>query len=910
MPLLTGDRSNSDERTLNVDSSTRSSTYSVGINELAFGKLGGSDNEDWYTLSIPAGNGNYRITLSNDPANNYINNTWAVSNAPITAEFTSAIGDPIGGLKANAAGTADGSFNLLFNLSSGTSASYYLKISVPSGTNLSDYVVSFKLVGPWVNGTPGSDTLIGAGGDDYITGGWGNDVLDGGAGNDTLSGSDGDDTLMGGVGNDTLYGGDGSDSLDGGEGDDRLYDQSSGNDTLRGGDGDDYISAYTGTGNKLLYGGNGKDNLYGGVGDDSLDGGEGDDYLDGGVGNDTLKGGAGNDKLYGGDGIDSLDGGEGDDTLFGGDGNDMLDGGSGADQLFGGLGDDTYIVSNQYQYISDQGGNDSAIVSASFVKLPSTVERVTFTNGALPLPYWIDALLPDGAAGLRYQSWLGTDKQFTYSFPATIPNHHAQNANYAKGWEPFTAVQQQRALAALSYISSVLDLSFVATNNSSEQNTITFANNNQEKSAGYGSSPSTSPGGSDVFFNNTPGSTSYDLNRTFSDGTYGALTLIHELGHALGLKHPFGAPDPYGGVADPPYLPSSEDNSKWTVESYNIRPSEYFLSFSPLDIAALQYLYGPSKTARTTNDTYTLSTTAPNFLWDGGGVDTISAVGASQGVTLFLEPGYWGYFGNDRSSTITSAGQVTVNFGSVFENAVGTSYSDRIVGNAAANSIAGGDGSDTLEGGGGNDSLRGGSGNDAIDGGLDLDTVHYSSTASNYTITKTVSGSVTTYTVKDKTGADGTDTLTNIERLQFSDSRIALDLAPTQSAGQTALLMGAVLPGKLYLDPSKKELLGGVISLFDQGFTLQQLSGAVMRLPIWDALTGKPNSTNGDIANYLLTNVNEAPPSASALKEATDALNAQTGESQGAFLAQLVASTANQSHVGLVGLAATGLLVG
>ncbi len=73
--------------------------------------------------------------------------------------------------------------------------------------------------------------------------------------------------------------------------------------------------------------------------------------------------------------------------------------------------------------------------------------------------------------------------------------------------------------------------------------------------------------------------------------------------------------------------------------------------------------------------------------------------------------------------------------------------------------------SDTIMGFGGNDKLQGNSGNDALDGGSGNDTAAYIGSRSNYTLTKGVS----TYTVTDKTGSEGTDTLTNIENLSFSN---------------------------------------------------------------------------------------------------------------------------------------------
>ena len=209
-----------------------------------------------------------------------------------------------------------------------------------------------------------------------------------------------------------------------------------------------------------------------------------------------------------------------------------------------------------------------------------------------------------------------------------------------------------------------------------------------------------------------------------------------------------------------------------------------------------------------------------------------------------------------------------------------------------------------------NDILQSTSVNETIDGGAGTDTAVFNATRAASNVSKTSTGWTLT------SPADGTDTLTNIERLKFSDGGRALDLGTTQSGGETALLLGAVLPGKLALDASKQALVGAVIGLFDQGYSLSILSGALLRLDIWSILTGQSVTTSAPytprtlaedtaIANYLLTNVNGAAPDANTLQTAAAALHNET--SQGAWLAQLAASTAGQTHIGLAGLANTGL---
>lgn len=226
-------------------------------------------------------------------------------------------------------------------------------------------------------------------------------------------------------------------------------------------------------------------------------------------------------------------------------------------------------------------------------------------------------------------------------------------------------------------------------------------------------------------------------------------------------------------------------------------------------------------------------------------------------------------------------------------------------------------GMDQVQGGTSMDRFTGNTGNDYFDGKAGIDTASYRGVRADYFIgpvttldrtDPTAANQVRAHTIIDSNSArDGIDTLVRVERLQFADTKIALDLASTQSAGQTALLLGAVLPGQLAFDVTKQALLGSVIGLFDQNFTLAQLSGAVLRLPIWEALTGIITPTTADIATYLVHNVYAGTETAAITNAAITAMNSESRANQGAYLASLAASTANQTHIDLVGKQAIGL---
>jgi Ca2+-binding RTX toxin-like protein len=546
-------------------------------------------------------------------------------------------------------------------------------------------------------------------------------TITGTSGADSLIGTSGNDTIVGSTGNDSLFGGAGDDFIDAGAGNDNIsYVGDTGNDTVWGGDGNDYINFYRDTGKKTVLAGSGQDTVYGSDGGNSIDGGNGNDTLWGGARNDALTGGAGDDFLFGSDGDDTLTGGEGIDTVWGGSGND------------------TYFINDRSDYIYDVSGTDTAVVSANFVKLPSSIETVRYANNAQPLPYWISALLPDDANGSIFASYLGAAKTFYFAFPSVAPSYSPSRDK--EGFVGFNTQQIGSTRSTLAYIQTVVDLRFVESTNSAQLNTLSFASNNQTSSAGYALYPDDSSRGSDVFIDN---SARYS---TFTPGTYGALLLIHEIGHAIGLKHPFDEKDADGNVGEPPYLQGDEDSTEWSVMTYNDSTDHDQMVFRPLDIAALQYLYGPPTNQRTGNDSYRPSLNEGTFIWDGAGSDTIDLSGATSGVTGYLSPGYWSHIGA-KAERITDAGQFTVNFGSLIENFAGSTFSDALYGNSLDNVF-------TPNGG-----------NDTIIGGLGIDSAQFSGARAAYKITSPATGGLKISTV------NGTEEVLviGVEKLVFSD---------------------------------------------------------------------------------------------------------------------------------------------
>lgn len=148
--------------------------------------------------------------------------------------------------------------------------------------------------------------------------------------------------------------------------------------------------------------------------------------------------------------------------------------------------------------------------------------------------------------------------------------------------------------------------------------------------------------------------------------------------------------------------------------------------------------------------------------------------------------------------------------------------------------------------------LWGTAGNDLLDGSSGIDTAVYTGNRSNFTLTKTATG----YTIKDVTGAEGTDTLVNVERLVFADGNVALDTAG--NAGQAWRLYKAAfdrspdLPG-----------LGYQMKALDSGLSLTEVAANFIASPEFKQKYSTPN--NAEFVTLLYNNVLDRAPEASGL---------------------------------------------
>jgi len=260
-------------------------------------------------------------------------------------------------------------------------------------------------------------------------------------------------------------------------------------------------------------------------------------------------------------------------------------------------------------------------------------------------------------------------------------------------------------------------------------------------------------------------------------GGFAYATILHEQGHALGLKHGQdigingGVARTVDNVVIPNYapLPAIYDNWNYSLMTYRsyqgaaTDPVQGFLgsnnpvTYMMTDIAALQFMYGANYSGfSSTNSLYQWDTAGNKYvngslflpaaaggkifetIWDGGGTDTYDTSNFGTNQKIDLRPGNFSTIDSakladlDRNSPGTRfalgnvANALLANGGdlrSLIENAVTGSGNDTINGNQIANTLNGGAGNDSIVGDAGSDTLFGDIGVDTLDGGADGDSI-------------------------------------------------------------------------------------------------------------------------------------------------------------------------------------------
>lgn len=305
----------------------------------------------------------------------------------------------------------------------------------------------------------------------------------------------------------------------------------------------------------------------------------------------------------------------------------------------------------------------------------------------------------------------------------------AGNESGKTGQETFSASQQAATRTAFSYLQQVTGIQFQETaSGSAAQFHLANLNLDGQYTTGLNSWLSSRSGTETTLTSYSANAYVYldnvewrAMTQDLRVGGQGYETLLHELGHALGLKHPFTEPGDEGLAV----LPGSEDNTSNTIMSYT-NVGGWHSTYSPYDIAALNWLYG------------------------GDGLRGELGINSTTGARYLT--------GSYKDDVLT-----------------GTQF---------------------------NDTLQGNGGNDMIDGGAGTDTVIFNGNRGAYAFSTLADGALAV------AGADGTDTLRNIEWLQFADMRVERANVTADTQAPLPPLMAVTQNSALYARGSQPVMNG------------------------------------------------------------------------------------------------------
>ena len=368
--------------------------------------------------------------------------------------------------------------------------------------------------------------------------------------------------------------------------------------------------------------------------------------------------------------------------------------------------------------------------------------------------WWHDG---SGRVGAATASGMTTARHtLTYSFKKTADSVWASDNN---GFKEMGAGQKAAVRKVFDLVASVANVSFSEV--ASDGNIRLGTNNQGHRSSGYAYYPNTIGAGTTAVY---IANDIYDPATTdWSEGSRAFETLVHEIGHALGLKHP-GAYNAGGGSTPGPYLKRADDSTQNTVMSYNAPKNGLAASVTPvegggsrlslgyvqpdglqlLDVQALQYMFGASKdeaaTAATTYDFGPTDNHNNRFLktiWNPNTGSVIDASGQTLNSVVDLRAGHVSSIGirspyaglpgslgtaegyaaaiKGAKPTYDGRNNLAIAKGSHIDGAKTGSGHDTIVGND--------DAVNTIDAGAGNDTIFLGKASAVVAGGQGVDTV-------------------------------------------------------------------------------------------------------------------------------------------------------------------------------------------
>jgi Ca2+-binding RTX toxin-like protein len=240
--------------------------------------------------------------------------------------------------------------------------------------------------------------------------------------------------------------------------------------------------------------------------------------------------------------------------------------------------------------------------------------------------------------------------------------------------------------------------------------------------------------------------------------------------------------------------------------------------------------------------------------------------------------------GDSSGKVLATAPAVRINDTSLtLKYLYGTVQDDVLVGTGGHDQIEGFDGADILQGGAGSDTLN---------GGVGVDVARYAGVRADFKVEKTDEG----WKVTDKTGAEGTDTLHDIETLRFADVSLALDLSGT--AGQAYRIYQAA-----FNRPADLAGLGFWINYLDKGGSVEGMAAGFADSNEFRSIYGA-TPTNSELVGRIYQNVLHRTPDQAGFDYWVGVL-----DKHAASVTQVLAgfSESPENQAALIGVVGTGI---